>query len=125
MPFKDSESSNDEDEEECCENPKVSEEEEGFYVCLNCGTVYERIRDGSPRRTFTQEEILKIIKKRNILDLVYSPKDHRTIIKGSRDAQGNLLSPKYISKFNKLAKINESLITKDSRSIDDKDEEEY
>jgi len=121
MPFKDSESSDDKDEEGCCESPKIGEED-GFYVCLNCGTVYAKIHGDSPRTALTQEEILKIIQKRNILDLVYSPKSHRTIIRGSRDAQGNLLSPKYKSKFNRLAKINESLTSKDSESFDYKGE---
>lgn len=122
MPFKDSESSDDEDEEGCCESPKIGEED-GFYVCLNCGTVYAKIYGDSPRTALTQEEILKIIQKRNILDLVYSPKSHRTIIRGSRDAQGNILSPKYKSNFNRLAKVNESLTSKDSEFFGYKGEE--
>ena len=46
------------EEESCCDSPKISEED-GFYVCLNCGSVYGRILDDSPRRAFTQEEIQK------------------------------------------------------------------
>ncbi|MBY8982647.1 MAG: hypothetical protein KGD57_06845 [Candidatus Lokiarchaeota archaeon] len=99
-------------DESCCDAPKISEED-GFYVCLNCGLVMSRIFDDSPRRAFTQEEILK--RKSN--ERVYSPIGPRTIIKGSRDARGSLLSPKYKSKFNRLAKIHRSLTTSFERNL--------
>jgi len=87
--------------EPCCDLPKIIEDD-GFYVCLNCGSAdKERIIDDSPRRAFTQEEI----QKRKSNERVYSPIGPRTIIRGSRDARGTLLSPKYKSKFNRLAKI--------------------
>ena len=97
---------------DCCDSPKISEED-GFYVCLNCGFVYSRILDDSPRRAFTQEEI----KKRKSTERVYSPIGPRTIIRGSRDARGTLLSPKYKSKFNRLAKIHRSLTTSYERNL--------
>jgi len=100
------------EEESCCDSPKVSEED-GFYVCLNCGSVYGRILDDSPRRAFTQEEI----QKRKSNERVYSPIGPRTIIRGSRDARGTLLSPKYKSKFNRLAKIHRSLTTSYERNL--------
>ena len=96
----------------CCDSPKISEEF-GFYVCLNCGFVYSRILDDSPRRAFTQEEI----QKRKSTERVYSPIGPRTIIRGSRDARGTLLSPKYKSKFNRLAKIHRSLTTSYERNL--------
>ncbi len=98
--------------ESCCDSPKLSEED-GFYVCLNCGLVISRIFDDSPRRAFTQEEI----QKRKSNERVYSPIGPRTIIKGSRDARGSLLSPKYKSKFNRLAKIHRSLTTSFERNL--------
>ncbi|MBN1214367.1 MAG: transcription initiation factor IIB [Candidatus Lokiarchaeota archaeon] len=98
--------------ETCCDSPKVSEED-GFYVCLNCGLVISRIFDDSPRRAFTQEEI----QKRKSNERVYSPIGPRTIIKGSRDARGSLLSPKYKSQFNRLAKIHRSLTTSFERNL--------
>ncbi|MCK4369575.1 MAG: hypothetical protein KAW03_00780, partial [Candidatus Lokiarchaeota archaeon] len=101
-----------EDEASCCDSPKVSQED-GFYVCLNCGFVYSRILDDSPRRAFTQEEI----QKRKSNERVYSPIGPRTIIRGSRDARGTLLSPKYKSKFNRLAKIHRSLTTSYERNL--------
>ena len=93
-----------EEEEDCCDSPKISEED-GFYVCLNCGSAFSRILDTSPRRAFTAEEI----QKRKSSERVYSPIGPRTIIRGSRDARGTLLSPKFKSKFNRLAKIHRSL----------------
>ena len=101
-----------EDQESCCDSPKISQED-GFYVCLNCGSVYNRILDDSPRRAFTQEEI----QKRKSNERVYSPIGPRTIIRGSRDARGTLLSPKYKSKFNRLAKIHRSLTTSFERNL--------
>lgn len=101
-----------ENEEYCCDSPKISEED-GFYVCLNCGSVFSRILDSSPRRAFTAEEI----QKRKSNERVYSPIGPRTIIRGSRDARGTLLSPKFKSKFNRLAKIHRSLTTSYERNL--------
>lgn len=102
----------DHEEDECCDSPKISQED-GFFVCLNCGSVFSRILDDSPRRAFTQEEI----QKRKSNERVYSPIGPRTIIRGSRDARGTLLSPKYKSKFNRLAKIHRSLTTSYERNL--------
>lgn len=101
-----------EDEENCCDSPKITEQD-GFYVCLNCGYVFSRILDTSPRRAFTAEEI----QKRKSNERVYSPIGPRTIIRGNRDARGTLLSPKYKSKFNRLAKIHRSLTTSYERNL--------
>lgn len=111
MPHED-EDPNDDSDEECCDSPKISEED-GFYVCLNCGYVQGRILDDSPRRAFTAEEI----QARKSNERVYSPIGPRTIIKGSRDARGSLLSPKFKSKFNRLAKIHRSLTTSYERNL--------
>ncbi|TXT61405.1 MAG: Transcription initiation factor IIB [Promethearchaeota archaeon] len=96
----------------CCDSPKITEDE-GYYVCLNCGLVYSRIFDDSPRRAFTPEEI----QKRKSNERVYSPIGPRTIIRGNRDARGSLLSPKFKSKFNRLAKIHRSLTTSFERNL--------
>lgn len=101
-----------EDEENCCDSPKITEQD-GFYVCLNCGYVFSRILDTSPRRAFTAEEI----QNRKSNERVYSPIGPRTIIRGNRDARGALLSPKYKSKFNRLAKIHRSLTTSYERNL--------
>jgi transcription initiation factor TFIIB len=111
--FKNDEFFEESEKEPCCDSPKIIEED-GFYVCLNCGSAdKERIIDDSPRRAFTQEEI----QKRKSNERVYSPIGPRTIIRGSRDARGTLLSPKYKSKFNRLAKIHRSLTTSFERNL--------
>jgi transcription initiation factor TFIIB len=111
--FKNDEFFEESGKEPCCDSPKIIEED-GFYVCLNCGSAdSERIIDDSPRRAFTQEEI----QKRKSNERVYSPIGPRTIIRGSRDARGTLLSPKYKSKFNRLAKIHRSLTTSFERNL--------
>jgi len=96
----------------CCDSPKITQED-GFYVCMNCGIVFSRIIDDSPRRAFTAEEI----EKRKTNERVYSPIGPRTIIRGNRDARGTLLSPKYKSKFNRLSKIHRSLTTSFERNL--------
>ncbi len=96
----------------CCDAPKISQDE-GYHVCTNCGSVISRILDDSPRRAFTAEEI----QKRKSNERVYSPIGPRTIIRGNRDARGTLLSPKYKSKFNRLAKIQRSLTTSYERNL--------
>ncbi|MGV9173707.1 MAG: transcription initiation factor IIB [Promethearchaeia archaeon] len=99
-------------EEPCCDSPKIAQED-GFFVCLNCGFVYSQVLDDRPRRAFTYEEI----KKRKKNERVYSPIGPRTVIRGNRDARGGLLSPKYKSKFNRLAKIHRSLTTSYERNL--------
>ena len=99
-------------EEDCCDSPKIAEED-GFFVCLNCGFVHSRVLDDSPRRAFSAEEI----KARTRSERVYSTIGPRTVIRGSRDARGSLLSPKYKSKFNRLAKIHRSLTTSYERNL--------
>ncbi|MBD3194443.1 MAG: hypothetical protein GF317_05260 [Candidatus Lokiarchaeota archaeon] len=100
------------DKPKCCDSPKISEED-GFYVCLNCGCMFSRVFDDSPRRAFTREEILK----RRMNERVYSPIGPRTVIRGNRDAHGSLLKPKYKSKFNRLGKIHRSLTTSYERNL--------
>jgi len=96
--FKNDEFFEESGKEPCCDSPKIIEED-GYYVCLNCGSAdSERIIDDSPRRAFTQEEI----QKRKSNERVYSPIGPRTIIRGSRDARGTLLSPKYVDCITKF-----------------------
>jgi len=97
----------DDEEASCCDNPKMSEED-GFYVCLNCGFVHSRILDDSSRRAFTREDIQKRKNPDNLIGQKHIFTE--TIIRGNKDARGNSLNPKYKSKFQKLARIDEYLI---------------
>ena len=100
-------------EEKCCDEPLIKEEE-GFFVCQNCGMVHdERVLDSSPRRAFTQDEIAR----RKSAEPVYSPIGPRTVIQGHTDAKGTLLAPKDKVKYRRLAKIHRSLTTSYERNL--------
>lgn len=101
------------DNKPCCDRPLIKENE-GYFVCQNCGMVHEEvILDNSPRRAFTQDEIAK----RKSDEPVYSPIGPRTVIRGSTDAKGTLLTPKGKMKFHRLAKIQRSLTTSYERNL--------
>lgn len=100
-------------EAQCCDNPLIKEED-GYFVCQNCGMVHEeQILDASPRRAFTREEI----RKRKSAEPVYSPIGPRTVIRGSTDARGSQLSAKGKQKYRRLAKIHRSLTTSYERNL--------
>lgn len=101
-------------ENPCCDEPLIKEQD-GFFVCLNCGMVYdEQVLDASPRRAFTQDEITK----RRSAEPVYRGQiGPRTTIKGNTDAKGSLLSPKGKQKYRRLAKIHRSLTTSYERNL--------
>ncbi|GAB4319521.1 MAG: transcription initiation factor IIB [Promethearchaeota archaeon] len=96
----------------CCDEPNIRDED-GFFVCRNCGLVFDQVLDSSPRRTFTREEI----RKRKSNEPVYSPIGPRTVIRGRSDAKGTLLTAQGRSKFHRLAKIHRSLTTSYERNL--------
>ena len=101
-----------EEEKYCCRDPLIMEQD-GFNVCQNCGTVFDRVLDNSPRRAFTREEI----SNRKITEPVYSPIGPRTVIRGSSDAKGNLLKANEKQKFSRLGKIHRSLTSSYERNL--------
>ncbi len=101
-----------ESEDQCCDNPHIREEN-GFFVCLNCGMVHDAVLDNTPRRAFTAEEV----KNRKGNEPVYSKIGPRTVIRGASDAKGSQLAPEEKSKFNRLAKIHRSLTTSYERNL--------
>lgn len=98
--------------EECCETPDIIPSE-SYMVCKNCGTTISSLYDYSGRAAYTSEEK----KNRRINEKVYSPFGPRTVIRGSKDAKGNYLKPKLISKYDRLAKINRSLTNGYERNL--------
>jgi transcription initiation factor TFIIB len=101
-----------ETDDTCCLRPNIIQEN-GYFVCANCGVVHSRIMMAEPKLAFTYDEK----KERLINERVYSPIGPRTIIKGYKDAKGNYLNPKYKSKFRRLAKINQNLINGHERNL--------
>ncbi len=96
----------------CCVLPNIIQDN-GYFVCANCGSVHSKIIDGKPRFAFNVDER----KKRTINERVYSPIGPRTVLKPDKDAKGNYLSPRFISKFKRLARINQHLINAHERNL--------
>lgn len=88
----------------CCETPEIIPSD-GFLVCKSCGSIISKLFDYSGRAAYTLQEK----QQRRTTEKVYSPFGPRTVIRGSKDAKGNYLKPKLISKYDRLAKINRSL----------------
>ncbi len=86
---------------------------DGFFVCQNCGVVFDQAFDNSPRRAFTAEEI----RNRKSNEPVYSPIGPRTTIRGYKDSKGRLLTAQYKSKFTRLGKIHRSLTSSFERNL--------
>lgn len=82
-------------------------------VCKNCGVVFHRTFDNSPRRAFTQDEI----NKRKSQEPVYSPIGPRTVIRGNTDSKGTLMSAQEQLKFSRLGKIHRSLTSSYERNL--------
>jgi transcription initiation factor TFIIB len=101
-----------ESEYNCCLLPNIIQNN-GYFVCANCGIVHSRIMNGKPRFAFTVDER----NNRTNNERVYSPIGPRTIIKPNKDAKGNYLSPRFISKFKRLAKINQHLVNAYERNL--------
>ncbi len=99
-------------EEPCCDAPHIREEN-GFFVCMNCGMVHEVVLDISPRRAFTLEEV----KNRRENEPFLSKIGPRTVIRGAKDAKGSRLPLTEMSKFNRLSKIHRSLTTSYERNL--------
>lgn len=99
-------------DDQCCAAPRLGIVD-GFSVCMNCGIVHAPALDQTPRRAFNQDEI----NQRKSNEPVYRPIGPRTIIKGNLDAKGNNISPELRSQYNRLSKINRSLISSYERNL--------
>jgi len=75
--------------------------------------VFDQIFDTSPRRAFTAVEI----SRRKSTEPVYSPIGPRTVLKGSNDSKGKLLSAQDQMKFSRLGKIHRSLTSSYERNL--------
>ncbi|MBN1803369.1 MAG: hypothetical protein JW891_17795 [Candidatus Lokiarchaeota archaeon] len=100
------------EEKSCCPMPQISQED-GYYVCLNCGFIISKIFDDAPRRTYTAEEK----KDRIINEVVKNKIGPRTVIRGKRDASGGLLTSDIASKFARLSKIQNSVVDSFERNL--------
>ncbi|MFX1397279.1 MAG: transcription initiation factor IIB family protein [Promethearchaeota archaeon] len=96
----------------CCSNPIIVNEN-GFRVCSNCGTVESRFIENRPRMAFSYLDK----KERRLTEHFKLQIGPRTIISGNIDANGNYMTPKHISEFKRLAKIQRGYINGYERNV--------
>lgn len=96
----------------CCMSPQITTAS-GFTVCQNCGMVFDRVFENTPRRAFTADEI----RNRKMNEPVYSPIGPRTVIRGRTDSSGAILKSNFQSKFSRLGKIHRSLTSSYERNL--------
>ncbi|TFF95053.1 MAG: hypothetical protein EU544_03605 [Promethearchaeota archaeon] len=112
-PFPQESASYDERKEKyCCDKPNLLKRD-GYYVCSNCGETHYRVLSDLPTKTFSLEDE----RNRRQTEKVYSPYGPRTVIKGTRDGNGNYLKAEDKAKFKRLAKINRGLINGYERNL--------
>lgn len=100
------------EERACCVEPEIGEED-GYYVCMNCGFIHSKIFESSPRRAYTPQDK----KNRQIHEVVRTNIGPRTVIRGRRDASGGLLTSDVASKFARLSKIQNSIFDSFERNL--------
>ncbi|MFX1457132.1 MAG: hypothetical protein ACFFDB_17280 [Promethearchaeota archaeon] len=96
----------------CCANPNIISSYE-YIVCSNCGTVHSRIISFNPRKKFFLDGKIA----NNFTEPIRSLIGPRTIIKGNLDGKGNYLSPKALTNYKRLSKINTGLINGLERNL--------
>ncbi|MFX1281659.1 MAG: hypothetical protein ACFFA3_20075 [Promethearchaeota archaeon] len=99
-------------DQDCCENPNIISSNE-YNVCTNCGTVQSRIISYKPKRRISLDGKLTY----HNTEPVRSPIGPRTIIKGNLDGRGNILSPRALTTYKRLSKINRGLVNGLERSL--------
>ena len=97
---------NNQESESCCQSPGIVAKE-GNLVCINCGIVVGKNLVSTEERAFSTDEI----NKRKRTEKIWREIGPRTYIgKERRDSKGNLLDAEGKTLFNRLDKIQVSLI---------------
>ncbi|MFX1303796.1 MAG: hypothetical protein ACFFBV_14095 [Promethearchaeota archaeon] len=96
----------------CCANPNIISSNE-YIVCSNCGTVQSRIISYKPIKKFFLDGKITYNHTEPIRSLI----GPRTIIKGNLDGKGNYLSPKALTNYKRLSKINTGLVNGFERNL--------
>lgn len=103
-----------ENEEPCCPTPKIVLNDDSYFVCLNCGCVHRREYCNSERRAYSLEEI----NNRRRTEPKWRSYGSRTVIGNvSQDGRGNHLLGKKAALFNRLNKIQSSLVNSLERNF--------
>ncbi len=98
----------------CCPNPEIITNTEGMRVCSNCGLVLGRAYVSAEKRAYTADEV----KNRRRTEPRWRSYGPRTIIgTNSPDSKGQALVGKQKSMFNRLSKIQGSLVNSLERNF--------
>lgn len=96
-----------ESEEPCCPSPKITLNEDAYFVCLNCGCVHRREFCNQERRAYTVEEV----NSRRRTEPKWRSYGSRTVIGNiNTDGRGNHLIARKVALFSRLNKIQSSLV---------------
>ena len=106
---------NDKDKsDECCATPHVISNGDGLNVCTNCGMVHGQSFIGAEKRAYSAEEV----SNRRRTEPRWRNYGPRTIInKNGADSKGRKLVGKTKSYFNRLSKIQGSLVNSLERNF--------
>ncbi|MFX0100880.1 MAG: transcription initiation factor IIB family protein [Candidatus Hodarchaeota archaeon] len=100
--------------EDCCEKPDLFETTEGEFVCRNCGMCHGARMVAQERRAYTRDEI----KSRKTSEPVWRHFGPRTVIGlNYANTSHQNLSARKRTLFNRLNKINNSLISSKERNF--------
>lgn len=102
------------EDETCCSNPQIIINEEGMRVCTNCGLVISRAFVTQEKRAYTADEV----KNRRRTEPRWRNYGPRTVIGiNSPDAKGHMLKGRRQAMFNRLSKIQGSLVNSLERNF--------
>ncbi|UYP46180.1 Transcription initiation factor IIB [Candidatus Lokiarchaeum ossiferum] len=102
------------EDEQCCPTPEILVNNEGMRVCTNCGLVLGRAYVSAEKRAYTADEV----KNRRRTEPRWRNYGPRTVIGvNSSDSKGQALVGKQKSMFNRLSKIQGSLVNSLERNF--------
>ena len=101
------ENNDDDDNLQCCSEPSIIINDEGMRVCQNCGLVLGRAYISQEKRAYTADEV----KNRRRTEPRWRSYGPRTVIGiNTPDAKGQMLQGRKQAMFNRLSKIQGSLV---------------
>jgi transcription initiation factor TFIIB len=104
---------NKDNSEQCCDNPCITSKD-GELVCINCGMVFGSDIIETEARAYTKEEI----DQRKRTEIRWREFGPRTVLPTTRtDSKGHIINPKGKSLFNRLSKIQKSLVSSIERNF--------
>ncbi len=104
----------DEDQEPCCATPDIIVNDDGTRVCQNCGLTFGQAFVDSERRAYTADEV----QSRRRTEPKWRSFGPRTVITGvSIDARNKPLDARRQALFNRLSKIQGSLVSSLERNF--------